>query len=147
MKLLKRFLINMRADCKTPAWLKSKILAAIAMLWIASPISASEISPEVFAERLHVCTVANWRHPNLAKLIASCEQVGIELEILGMSEPYRRNTDKLVAMKKYCAQLPDDDLVLFVDAFDVLILADRLAVFSARCPNAHVGRDELLAIS
>jgi hypothetical protein len=47
-----------------------------------------------------------------------------------MGKPYRRNTDKLRTMKEYCRRLPDDDLVLFVDAFDVLILADKENIVS-----------------
>lgn len=77
------------------------------------------------AEQLHVCTVASRSHPNLEKLIASCEQNKIQLEILGMGQPYGSNMDKLRFMRSYCEQLPDDDMILFVDAFDMLILADQ----------------------
>jgi Polysaccharide biosynthesis len=74
--------------------------------------------------KLHVCTVANWMHPNLKLLLQSCKEHGISLEILGMDQPYHQNTDKLRWMKKYCSELSDDELILFVDAFDVLVLAD-----------------------
>ena len=104
--------------------------AAIALIFITSLVSASEISPELVAERLHVCTVASRMHPNLEKLLVSCKKHGIQLEVLGMNKPYRCNMDKLRAMKTYCHQLPDDDLVLFIDAFDVLILADKQEIVS-----------------
>ena len=96
------------------------------MILSGSVMGASEIE----VGRLHVCTVASKLHPNLKKLIVSCERSGIELEILGMNRPYRCNTDKLRIMKKYCHQLPDHDLVLFIDAFDVLILADEKEIVS-----------------
>ena len=93
----------------------------VALIFIASVMSASEF---------HVCTVANRMHPNLEKLIISCKENGIQLEILGMGQPYVGNTTKLRVMKEYCHRLPDDDLVLFVDAFDVLILADKQEIVS-----------------
>jgi hypothetical protein len=105
-------------------------ISAIAMIFILSLISASEIDVKELAERLHVCVVASHMHPNLKKLIVSCENHGIQLEILGMNQPYRCNTDKLRAMRNYCHRLPDNDLVLFVDAFDVLILADKQEIVS-----------------
>ena len=105
-------------------------IAVIAMLFITSFASASEWECGELAEKLHVCTVASKMHPNLKKLINSCEEYGIQLEILGMDMPYRRNTDKLRVMKNYCHQLPEDDLVLFIDAFDVLILSDKQEIVS-----------------
>ena len=96
----------------------------------ASFMSASVILPEKLAQKLHVCTVASKLHPNLEKLIISCEKYGIQLEVLGMGKPYRSNMDKLKIMRKYCHQLPDNDLVLFIDAFDVLVLADKCEMVS-----------------
>ncbi len=100
------------------------------MIFVGSLLFASDIHLEALAERLHVCTVANRMHPNLEKLMISCKENGIELEIIGMGKPYRNNTDKLRMMRSYCRQLPDDDLILFVDAFDVLILADKREIVS-----------------
>lgn len=91
---------------------------------------AAEMPHEELAQKLHVCTVASKMHPNLKKLIASCEKYGIQLEILGMGKPYRCNMDKLRIIRKYCHRLPDNDLILFIDAFDVLILADKREIVS-----------------
>jgi hypothetical protein len=91
---------------------------------------AHDAQVERLAAQLHVCTVASWMHPNLYKLITSCNVHGIQLDIIGMNQPYRNNIDKLRWMNLYCKQLPEDDLVLFVDAFDVLILAQKEEIVS-----------------
>lgn len=106
-------------------WTLSLILLFV---WAAQSCVTNDT--ERLAERLHVCTVANKRHPNLQKLIHSCNAHGIKLDIIGMNKVYRRNTDKLRYMKRYCKRLPKNDLVLFVDAFDVLILADKKEIVS-----------------
>jgi hypothetical protein len=93
-------------------------------------VSASPLLAETPLPRLHVCTVANYMHPNLEKLMTSCEQNDIELEILGMGKPYSGNIDKLRIIKNYCDQLTENDLILFVDAFDVLILANPQEIIS-----------------
>lgn len=81
--------------------------------------------PEGLLERFHVCTVATYRHPNLEKLINSCEKHQIHLEILALGHPYFGNGTKLIHMKQYLQTLNDDDIVMFVDAFDVLVVANK----------------------
>jgi hypothetical protein len=73
----------------------------------------------------HVCTVANYRHPNLEKLIQSCKKHRIELEVLGMGLPWFGNGTKFAHVRSYLNTLQDDEILLFVDAFDVLIVADK----------------------
>jgi hypothetical protein len=73
----------------------------------------------------HICTVANYSHPNLIKLMQSCRMHGIQLKVLGMNLPWYGGGTKLVHVRKYLNSLPEQDIVLFVDAFDVLIIADK----------------------
>jgi hypothetical protein len=77
------------------------------------------------ADQFHVCTVASREGENLHKLVQSCKQHHIDLDVVGMGRPYWKNGTKLVRLKEYLRDLPDDDIVMFVDAFDVLIVADK----------------------
>lgn len=72
---------------------------------------------------LHVCTVANFQDERLDNLINSANTYGINLHVAGMDQPYRNNFYKMFRMYEYLDKLPINDVVLFVDAFDVLILA------------------------
>lgn len=74
----------------------------------------------------HVCTVATHdKNENLSKLIRSCRLHGIKLEILGMNRPWYGNGTKYLYVMEYLNTLQDHEIVLFVDGFDVLILADK----------------------
>ncbi len=73
--------------------------------------------------KLHVCTVANYTCPNLDNLINSGRHFGIEVEVVGMDQPYRNHFYKLTRMLAHLNTLPKNDIVLFVDGFDVLLLA------------------------
>ncbi len=76
-------------------------------------------------DRFHICTVASKKHNNLDKLIQSCQQHQIDLQILGMKKPYYGNGTKLLRIKEYINKLKEDEIVMFVDAYDVLIVADK----------------------
>ncbi len=73
--------------------------------------------------KLHVVTVASLPNKTLAQLVDSCEQNGITLEILGMGLPFHYLADKLKHVWNYVKTCQKDDVVLFVDAYDVLLLA------------------------
>ena len=76
-------------------------------------------------DHFHVCTVASQRTVGLEKLLSTCSQQGIEIDILGLDLPYRGNGQKLNYIKQYVELLPDDHIVLFVDGYDVLFLANK----------------------
>lgn len=80
---------------------------------------------EVSLERFHVCTVASDPHPRLDQLIESCKKHQIELDVLGMGLPYRKNGIKLLYMLSYLEQWEDDEIILFIDAYDTLVLVDK----------------------
>ena len=77
------------------------------------------------SDRFHVCTVASYTNVNLNKLILSCNKHHIDLEIIGLGLPYYGNGTKLFHLNEYLNSLNDDDIVMFVDAFDVLVIADK----------------------
>lgn len=77
----------------------------------------------VSGTQLHVCTVANKKTQSLEQLLESCKHYQVPISVLGLELPYPGNGQKLVLLKEFIQPLPDDDIVLLVDAFDVLILA------------------------
>lgn len=86
-------------------------------------------STSFFAEpQLHVCTVASYKSKGLHQLLGSCERNHIKIDILGMGLPYNGNSEKLIYVREYVKNLPNDDIVLFVDAFDVLFLEGKDAI-------------------
>jgi hypothetical protein len=76
-------------------------------------------------ENFLVFTVATYWHPNLDKLLESCKLHDIDLKIVALGRPYYGNATKLTYFKEYIDTLSDHDIVMYVDAFDVLILADK----------------------
>lgn len=102
---------------------------------------------------LHVCTVASHQTTTLAQLERSCTHYGIDLKVIGIGLPYKGNGQKLTHLYSYIKDLPEEDIVLFVDAYDCLILAsadtivdkflqkDIPCVISAEacfCPKSHL---------
>lgn len=75
--------------------------------------------------RFHVCTVATGAHKNLEKLKHTCEKHQIELHVIGMGRPYYGNATKFIYFAEYLESLDDEDIVMFIDAHDVLIVADK----------------------
>ena len=73
--------------------------------------------------KLHICTVATEERKTLTQLMTSCKKNGAALTILGMGTPFRGFCEKFVCMQEHIENLPDTDVVLFVDAYDTLILA------------------------
>ncbi len=76
-------------------------------------------------DNFHVCTVASHTTERLNTLIDSCQKHHIELTVLGLGLPYPGNATKLVRVAEYLETLEDDDIVMFIDAFDTLVVADK----------------------
>lgn len=76
-------------------------------------------------DSFHVCTVASYKNANFNKLLLSCEKNHIDLEVIGLGLPYYGNGTKLVLMAEYLKTLSDNEIVMFVDAFDVILVADK----------------------
>lgn len=77
---------------------------------------------EVSLPSLHICTLASHHTKGLDQLLKSCERYSIAIDVLGMGMPFRGLSEKLVQVQNYIQDLPPGDLVLFVDAYDVLFL-------------------------
>lgn len=77
--------------------------------------------------RLHVCTVATEKTKGLNQLLHSCAAHKIELEILGFGLPFSFS-QKIQCMQDYLETIPEGDIVLFLDGYDTLVLADEKAI-------------------
>lgn len=82
--------------------------------------------------QLHALTYSNKKHTGLKNLFRSAKTYGVPLEVLGIPSadyagpdlPFKGTMDKFVHLNRYLDQqmIADDDLVLFLDAFDTLFL-------------------------
>ena len=97
----------------------------LVFIFLQNCIVADEIFP---LDRFHVCTVATNGSPNLDKLHQSCAKHGIHLNVLGMGAHYPCNGTKLTLIADWLKTFEDDEIVMFVDGYDVLILADKQTI-------------------
>lgn len=72
--------------------------------------------------RLLVASVSSSAHPQLTQLRLSVQRCGYRLDTLGMGKPWRGLGSKIGLFAEYLEDKHDNDLVLFVDAYDVLLL-------------------------
>ena len=70
--------------------------------------------------KLHIVTVATDSQYYFPYLVESCKRNGKELEVLGMGEVWQGFNWKYVKMMEYLKTLPTDDIVCFVDGYDVV---------------------------
>jgi hypothetical protein len=76
------------------------------------------------AEFYIVC-VASSGHPRMDRLIESVQRQKLPIHVLGMGKQWIGPGMKLVCMDEYVDYLQDEDVVMFVDAWDVLVMADK----------------------
>lgn len=77
---------------------------------------------------LHIITVATKNTQGLQQLRDSCDENGLDLTVLGMGMVYPGNGLKLILIDEFLKTVHKNDIVLFVDAYDVLILADEKTI-------------------
>lgn len=77
--------------------------------------------------KLHVYTVATRPDPALDALIDSCHRKGLGLHVLGINNLWQGFGNKYLWTAEYLdlQRLSGDDVMVFVDAYDVLALADE----------------------
>lgn len=80
-------------------------------------------STTLLATELHVCTVATYDNPFLKNFFESCKRYGISVDLLGWGKGYYSHGFALQLIDHYINTLPDEDLVLVVDSFDLFFLA------------------------
>ena len=67
----------------------------------------------------HVITYATHSYGNFEELVNN--KYGIKVIVLGWGKKWKGFTDKFNAVYKYSKNLPEDDIVIFLDGFDVWI--------------------------
>lgn len=77
------------------------------------------------AASFHVCALANRETVGFQQFLYSCHYHGIQVELLGWGQPYQGGTQKLLLLENYLNALPEEDLLLFVDSFDVVFLTGK----------------------
>ena len=102
---------------------------------------------------LRVVSVSSSRRLELDRLAASARRVGATLEVLGLGEPWRGLGSKVDLLRAYLADpdrdVRDGDLLLFLDAYDVLLLPPardlpaKFAALEVDEPGAVVFNSEL----
>ncbi len=77
---------------------------------------------------LHVVTVATESAYYLPYLQKTCSQFGSKLEILGYGEKWNGYTFKFEKMVDFLRSIPLDDIVCFIDGYDVICVRDLSAL-------------------
>src|SRR5579872_5644872 len=99
-----------------------------AIFLLLFPIVQMKANP---LDHFHVCTVASHAHnPHFQQLIASCHKHQIDIKVLGMGKPFPGLGLKFLLMQEYLETLDENEIVMFVDAFDVLIVADKQVILN-----------------
>lgn len=98
---------------------------------------------------IHIVTVATESKYYFPYLKESCKRHGKELEVLGFGEKWRGFNMKFNLMINYLKKLPENDIVCFVDGYDVLCVRNLQELKSEfiRLKNKHnckiiVGEDK-----
>jgi len=73
---------------------------------------------------IHVLCVATENKGYLEFLEASCDRYDVQLKKLKWGEPWKGYMDKIEAVISYLKTLPSEDSVLFLDAYDTLLVRD-----------------------
>jgi len=100
------------------------------------------LTPLFSTPRLHICTTASDWDPGVDKLLASSNANNLTVSILGMGEPFSLEK-KIRDFHKFLSDLPDGDVALFIDAYDILLLSNEETIlerfFSFEAPIVFSG--------
>ena len=71
---------------------------------------------------MRLVTVATHSQGYFPFLLQSCKRFGAHLEVLGWGQKWQGFQGKILLIQNYINTLHDDEIVCFIDAFDVLLL-------------------------
>ncbi len=80
------------------------------------------------APKLHICTMATQETKGLCYLRKSCERYDLHLDVLGLGQPWIGFGQRLHYYEDYAKTLPETDILLFVDGYDVIFQADEKTI-------------------
>jgi len=102
----------------------SYVIQVLTVLFCNSVCANNQAEPSKF----HVVTCASHHTKNLEQLLVSARYNGLNVEVLGLGQPYKGNGRKFRYYLEYLQTVPENDIILFVDAYDVLILSDQKTI-------------------
>ena len=70
-------------------------------------------------------TIATHKNHHLDRLLTSAKKHNINLHIFGLGEEYKGNGKKRILMHRFLQSCPPEAIFLFVDAYDVIFLANE----------------------
>mgnify|MGYP006957637363 CR=1 FL=1 len=94
--------------------------------------------------RLHTVCVSTHSQSYYPVLQKSAERHGVDVTSLGFGQEWTGTAMKIDLLDEYLGQLDDDDLLLFIDAFDVVLFADEKQIrrsfedYQQKHPNCKV---------
>lgn len=74
--------------------------------------------------KLYAVSVATHKEGYYDAFVESCRRNGIELVVLGYWQPWQGFAWRFLLMKDYLEGLDDQDIVLFLDAYDMIAIQD-----------------------
>lgn len=77
---------------------------------------------------MRVVTVATKSDGYFPYLIESCNRFGIHLDVLGWNTQWQGFNHRLHLLQEYLDTLDDHEVVMFIDAYDVIFLRDIIAL-------------------
>lgn len=110
--------------------MKKQIIASIIGVFVFCQafLLASEESQD--APQLHICTVASQDRPGLQQLLDSCRRYNVSIDLLGYGLPFRGNGENLLHVQNYLEAFPETDIVMFIDAYDVLFMDNANSILA-----------------
>ncbi len=81
--------------------------------------------------KLHVCTVANIPYKPVVRLLKSCREHHVAIDVLGLLQPQRGLGDRLLFVQDYIKNMSDEDVVVYVASDDALIMANQEEILNA----------------
>ena len=91
----------------------------------------------MISEKIHFFTFATNTNHHLERLLSSTKQHNIDITILGMGEPYQGNGMKITLLLKALESLPKSALFMYVDAYDVIFLANEVEILDTYNRHYH----------
>lgn len=94
---------------------------------------AAEVEGINIPSRFHIVTVCtDTKHAGFLKLQESCKKNQVDFIVLGKEAEYPGNGTKLQMMLDFLLRgdVNDHDIVMFIDAYDVIILADKQQILN-----------------
>tara|TARA_E500000178_G_C17007347_1_gene748803 strand:- start:758 stop:1660 length:903 start_codon:yes stop_codon:yes gene_type:complete len=85
---------------------------------------------QITKEKIIFFTIATHKNHHVERLLASAKKHNIKLHIFGLGEEYKGNGKKRILMHRFLQSCPEDAIFLFVDAFDVIFLANEEEIFN-----------------